>query len=242
MIRSVLSRRAAVATTGLAAFAGAAMAAAFTAGPAAAAPATGTVLAAANPIAGSYVVILKDGKATPGAVRSAAGDLAARHAGAVTYTYTAATRGFAVKMSEAQAKRLAADPRGRLGRAGPDGQPGRHPDPATWGLDRIDQRDLPLNSSYTYPTRRRRTCTRTSSTPASGPRHSDFGGRASAGFDAIGDGGNGQRLQRARHARRRHRRRHHLRRGQGASSWSRCGCSTAPAAAPTPASSPASTG
>ena len=133
MIRSVLSRRAAVATTGLAAFAGAAMAAAFTAGPAAAAPATGTVLAAANPIAGSYVVILKDGKATPGAVRSAAGDLAARHAGAVTYTYTAATRGFAVKMSEAQRQAAGRRPAGRLGDAGRGGQPGRHPEPGRPG-------------------------------------------------------------------------------------------------------------
>ncbi len=191
MIRSVLSRRAAVATTGLAAFAGAAMAAAFTAGPAAAAPATGTVLAAANPIAGSYVVILKDGKATPGAVRSAAGDLAARHAGAVTYTYTAATRGFAVKMSEAQAKRLAADP--RVASVTQDGVASlaATQSPVTWGLDRIDQRALPLSNSYTYDTTASNvrayiidTGIRTS--------HSDFGGRASAGYDAIGDGRNGQ--------------------------------------------------
>ena len=25
------------------------------------------------------------------------------------------------------------------------------PNPPSWGLDRIDQRDLPLNNSYTYP-------------------------------------------------------------------------------------------
>jgi subtilisin family serine protease len=59
----------------------------------------------------------------------------------------------------------------------------------TWGLDRIDERTLPLSGSYTY------------SRNGAGVRvyiidsgirtsHSDFGGRAAAVFDAFG--GNGQ--------------------------------------------------
>ena len=204
MIRSVLSRRATVATTGLAALAGAAVAAAFTAGPAAAAPATGTVLAAANPISGSYVVVLKDAKGTAGAVRTAARDLAGRHAGAVTYTYTAAIRGFAVQMTEAQAKRLAADP--RVASVQQDGVVtlAATQSPATWGLDRIDQRALPLNNSYTYDTTASNVHAYIIDTGIR-TTHSDFGGRASAGYDAIGDGQQRPGLQRARHARRRHR-------------------------------------
>ena len=61
---------------------------------------------------------------------------------------------------------------------------------ATWGLDRIDQRDLPLSSTYTY------------TNSGSGVNvyiidtgirisHVEFGGRASVGYDAIGDGQNG---------------------------------------------------
>lgn len=60
---------------------------------------------------------------------------------------------------------------------------------ATWGLDRIDQRNLPLSGSYSY------------NTSGTGVRayvidtgiqtnHPDFGGRASAVYDALG--GNGQ--------------------------------------------------
>jgi subtilisin family serine protease len=61
---------------------------------------------------------------------------------------------------------------------------------ATWGLDRSDQRALPLSSTFTY------------GATGAGVRayildtgirydHVDFGGRAVPGFDAIGDGRNG---------------------------------------------------
>jgi subtilisin family serine protease len=62
--------------------------------------------------------------------------------------------------------------------------------PATWGLDRIDQRNRPLSNSYTY------TATGSGVTAYiidTGIRitHNDFGGRASVGTDTVGDGRNG---------------------------------------------------
>ena len=57
-------------------------------------------------------------------------------------------------------------------------------DRATWGLDRIDQRALPLSGSYTYPTSAANV---TAYILDTGVRltHSEFGGRARSGYDFI---------------------------------------------------------
>lgn len=67
----------------------------------------------------------------------------------------------------------------------------RHSPAASWGLDRIDQRNLPLDGQFDV---------RGSGQGATAYivdtgidyKHSEFGGRAVPGFDAIGDGRNGQ--------------------------------------------------
>lgn len=77
--------------------------------------------------------------------------LAAMHGGQVLYVYEHALRGFAVRLPDAAATLLAANP--LVASVNPDvrmraiaTQSG-----ATWGLDRSDQRNLPLNSTYSYP-------------------------------------------------------------------------------------------
>lgn len=122
--------------------------------PAAAAPDEGTILRAGGPtaIAGSYIVVLKDSAVSRDAVSSLAGALAGKHEGKVGKTYQHALRGFEAQLSEADAKRLAADPAVRYVQQNHtvrvDGFQGPTP---SWGLDRIDQRALPLNNGFNYP-------------------------------------------------------------------------------------------
>ena len=132
---------------------------------------------------GRYIVVLR---ANAGDVRSAAADLTGRHGGEVHYTYTAALRGFAVqRMSSAAAQAIARDPRVALvERDQPMFATGTQSPVPSWGLDRVDQRSLPLSGSFSY------------TNTGSGVRayiidtgidyaHADFGGRAVYGYDAI---------------------------------------------------------
>ena len=162
-----------------------ATATAATATPAAAAPATGQIRLAgtATAVPDSYIVVLKQSKTA----RVASDGLARKFGGTVKQTFGAALNGFEATMSESAAKRLAADPtvayveqNQRVSLLGT--QTG-----ATWGLDRIDQRNRPLNGSYTYP---RDAANVTAYIIDTGIRfaHTDFGGRATSGYDAV-DGG-----------------------------------------------------
>jgi subtilisin family serine protease len=168
---------------GLAALSGAAITA-LAAAPALAGTPNGEVLAAGSDTAvtGSYIVVLKDGTTA-----SPAG-IAGKFGGEVDRVYDRALRGLAGRFSASEARRLAADPAVAYVEQNQRVQlAATQANPPSWGLDRIDQRNLPLNSSYTYPA-------------SSGVRiyvvdtgvrisHQDFGGRASNGYDAV-DGDN----------------------------------------------------
>ncbi|GAA1029346.1 serine protease [Virgisporangium ochraceum] len=173
----------------LAVAAAAVTAGAMTAGsPAAAAPAEGQVLGAgaADVVPGSYIVALKANATARSSVQSLAG----RYGGAVKHTYSHALNGFAANLTETQAKRLAADPSVEYVQADSVVTiSGTQANPPSWGLDRIDQRNLPLDSSYTYPDV---TQAVTAYVIDTGVRtsHGTFGGRASWGNNTSGDGNN----------------------------------------------------
>jgi len=146
------------------------------------------VIKAKKKIAGSYIIVFEDRVED---VAGAADDLTRMSRGQLKHLYKAALKGFAAQLSDQEAARIAQDPRVKYVEEDSEVSLVATQSGATWGLDRVDQRNLPLDGSYTYNTTASNvhayiidTGIRTS--------HNDFGGRASVGYDAIGDGQNGQ--------------------------------------------------
>ncbi|MEU8180479.1 S8 family serine peptidase [Micromonospora sp. NPDC049044] len=158
--------------------------------PALAAEPAGVVRAAggATAVPDSYIVVLKDSAVARDRVGDTAKRLSGRHGGTVARTYGAALRGFEVTVSASAAARIAADPAvAYVEQNHTVSISGTQANPPSWGLDRIDQRNLPLDSSYTYPNTASNVHAYIIDT---GIRfsHNDFGGRATSGYDAV-DGG-----------------------------------------------------
>ncbi len=134
-------------------------------------------LGAENSVKDSYIVVLKD--------TGSVGALSAKYSADVKHTYSSALRGFSATMSEAQARRLAADP--AVSYVQQDAEvklSGVQSPTPSWGLDRIDQAALPLDSSYTYPNEGEGV---TAYIIDTGIRftHTDFAGRATSGRDTV---------------------------------------------------------
>ncbi|HEY7771345.1 S8 family serine peptidase, partial [Longimicrobium sp.] len=145
--------------------------------------------AGADAIPGRYVVVLNSSVASPSA---AAHEMVRAHGGRLHFSYSSALKGFAASLSPEAVEELRRNPQVKY--VAPDAwtYPVQTQQPnATWGLDRIDQRTLPLNGTYGYgPT-------------GAGVRvyvidtgirttHVQLAGRASVGADFVGDGQNGQ--------------------------------------------------
>ncbi|HEX6369196.1 MAG TPA: S8 family peptidase, partial [Longimicrobium sp.] len=130
-------------------------------------------------IAGEYIVVLNDGT-DPRSVAAVAG-VTPKH------VYEAALDGFSATMNAGQVNALRHNPNVKWVEEDQVVEVSTTQTGATWGIDRIDQRDLPLNGTYDY-------------TPTgAGVRayiidtgintgHTNFGGRASIAWDGIGDG------------------------------------------------------
>jgi subtilisin family serine protease len=151
------------------------------------APLVGTGAARALP--GQYIVVLRKG--TPASARKAARDQARGNGARIKREYGSVLSGFAATLSPAAVGLLRKNPQVAYVEADQAVTASATQTPATWGLDRIDQRNLPLNNSYTYNATGAGV---TAYIIDTGIRttHSQFGGRASVGNDTVGDGQNGQ--------------------------------------------------
>jgi subtilisin family serine protease len=149
----------------------------------------GKIVAAERPVAGQYIVVLRESAvaAAPVDVDAEADFISVKFNAAVGHRWNRAVKGFVAQMSRAQAEALAADPGVAI--VEEDGvvsidttQTG-----ATWGIDRIDQRALPLSGTYTYTNNGAGV---TAYVIDTGIRitHTQFGGRAVSGFTAVNDG------------------------------------------------------
>ncbi|MFG1880931.1 S8 family serine peptidase [Micromonospora sp. NPDC049102] len=142
----------------------------------------------ATAVPDSYIVVLKDTAVAPNRVGDTAQRLTSRHGGKIARTYGTALRGFEVTVSAAAAARIAADPAvAYVEQNHTVSISGTQANPPSWGLDRIDQRNLPLDSSYTYPNTASNVHAYIIDTGIHFS-HNDFGGRATSGYDAV-DGG-----------------------------------------------------
>ncbi|HLL37361.1 MAG TPA: S8 family peptidase [Streptomyces sp.] len=154
--------------------------------PAQAAPAVGTVLAADSPTAikDSYIVTLKKGTGLK-AASSQGKALIQRYGGSVKKTFGAALNGYTATLSEAEAKRLAADPAVAAVEQNQRVSIDATQSNAPWGLDRIDQTSLPLSGTYTYPDTAGTGVTAYVIDTGVRITHSELTGRAFNGYDAV---------------------------------------------------------
>ncbi|MEO8634096.1 MAG: S8 family serine peptidase [Gemmatimonadales bacterium] len=145
-------------------------------------------------IPGQYIVLFKN------SVRDVQGEsnrIVKSESGRMLFVYEHAVRGFAADLSDAAIARLLKNPNiAQISQNGVVKLDATQAPTPSWGLDRIDQVNLPLNSSYTYPNTGAGVhfysidtgilggINGTATTP-----HTDIAGRLGNGFDAITIGG-----------------------------------------------------
>ena len=143
-----------------------------------------------KPVTDSYIVVLKDNTIQPlgNDLNTSIDLLNSKYGGKVTNIFENAVKGYSVKMSSAQAKLLSQDP--EVAFVEEDGYATIIQSTVPWGLDRIDQRNLPLDGSFGYYSSGSGVYAYILDTGILAS-HTEFGNRAAVAVDFINDGQNG---------------------------------------------------
>jgi aqualysin 1 len=137
-----------------------------------------------QPISGDYIVVFDNAVPDP---RGRAQQFVSAHGGSLTHSYSHALKGFAARLPDAAVQALRMTPGVAYIEPNQVMRAITLQTGATWGIDRVDQRDLPLSTTYEH------------NADGTGVKvyiidtglrfdHAEFGGRAASGFDAV-DGG-----------------------------------------------------
>ncbi|MGH8883055.1 MAG: S8 family peptidase, partial [Stackebrandtia sp.] len=132
-------------------------------------------------VPGQYIVTLESGTKAGSLARSAGVD--------PTHTYDAVVDGFAATLTSGQLNALRHNPNVTRIEENQQVRATTTQNNATWGLDRIDQRNLPLSNTYSYNSNASDVTAYIIDTGID-PDHPDFGNRAQIAYDAtlLGNG------------------------------------------------------
>lgn len=146
----------------------------------------------ADAIPGQYIVTLHDHVRTGGMTAKGVNGLVSSFGldpkgVTIKQVYGNTVQGFAAKLSAQNLKKLSSDARVQFIEADSVVKLFVTQESATWGIDRVDQRDLPLNKKYTYGSKAENVTVYDIDTGVE-IGHSEFEGRARWGLNASGDG------------------------------------------------------
>ncbi len=137
------------------------------------------------PIAGSYIVVFNNSVQD---VDAEVQKLVSKHGGAVKHKYKSALKGMAIELSDAEVTALRAEPSVAYVEQDQTMSISTVQSGATWGIDRVDQRALPLSGTYTYNADGTGVTVYIIDTGINFT-HAEYSGRASKGIDEVTSGG-----------------------------------------------------
>lgn len=135
------------------------------------------------PIPGQYIVVFKNSVTNP---KAEAAQLNHSHRGQLLYIYSNSIKGFSARLSDAAVEALLQNPNVDYVEQDMTVSLQTTQESATWGLDRIDQRDLPIDTLYNYNTTGTGVYAFIIDTGIRSD-HTEFTGRLLPGFTAIND-------------------------------------------------------